>query len=160
MNPESEAFYTQYVTHHRTLPDIAQECGITPANLGLRAKALDIPIRGRGGPSHRANLAAADTAALAPAVIRPALAEIGGRDRLERFADASRYRTLTIAAERLGIQQFTLVNQINRIERELGTKLLIRAERGRPMRLTDDGARIVAVIRACQRRGWKQGPAT
>lgn len=152
--------YTQYVTHHRTLPDIAQECGITPANLGLRAKALDIPIRGRGGPSHRANLAAADTAALAPAVIRPALAEIGGRDRLERFADASRYRTLTIAAERLGIQQFTLVNQINRIERELGTKLLIRAERGRPMRLTDDGARIVAVIRACQRRGWKQGPAT
>ncbi|WP_232785205.1 helix-turn-helix domain-containing protein [Mycobacteroides franklinii] len=97
---------------------------------------------------------------MAPAVIRPALAEIGGRDRLERFADASRYRTLTIAAERLGIQQFTLVNQINRIERELGTKLLIRAERGRPMRLTDDGARIVAVIRACQRRGWKQGPAT
>lgn len=146
--------YTQYITHHRTLPDIAQECGITPANLGLRAKALGIPIRGRGGPSHRANLAAADIAASAPAVIRPALAEIGGRDRLERFADASRYRTLTIAAKRLGVHQFTLVNQLNRIERELGTKLLIRAERGRPMKLTDDGNRVVAAIRAWQGKGW------
>lgn len=148
--------YTQYVIHRRTLPDIAQECGITPANLGLRAKALGIPIRGRGGPSHRANLAAADTAVLAPAVIRPALEGIGGWERLQRFAAASGYRTLGVAAERLGVHQFTLVNQINRVEKELGTKLLERAERGRAMQLTDAGAHVVAAVRAYARQG---GPA-
>ncbi|WP_052585712.1 helix-turn-helix domain-containing protein [Mycobacteroides abscessus] len=81
---------------------------------------------------------------------------IGGRDRLERFAEASQYRTMTIAGERLSVHQFTLVNQINRIERELGTKLLVRAERGRPTRLIDTGAGVVAAVRAYARQG---GPA-
>ena len=67
---------------------------------------------------------------------------------------AMRYRTLTDAADSLGIDQVTLQNQINRIESELGTKLFIRAERCQPMRLTDDGAQVVATVRACQRRGW------
>ncbi|WP_349816923.1 LysR family transcriptional regulator [Mycobacterium antarcticum] len=52
------------------------------------------------------------------------------------------------------MHQFTLVNQINRIEHELGAQLLIRADRGRPMQLTDAGARAVATVRACQRKGW------
>ncbi|MGB5149162.1 MAG: LysR family transcriptional regulator [Mycobacterium sp.] len=48
-----------------------------------------------------------------------------------------------------------MVSQIDRIERDLGTTLLVRAERGRPMQLTDDGARAVATIRAWQRKGLR-----
>jgi len=46
---------------------------------------------------------------------------------------------------------------ISDVHRSWGTsKLLIRAERRRPMRLTDDGARVVAAIRACERTGRLQ----
>ncbi|WP_457135606.1 helix-turn-helix domain-containing protein [Mycobacteroides abscessus] len=140
--------YAEYVTHQRTLPDIARECGITPANLGLRARALGIPLRGRGGPSHQANLATVTAAAQAPHLIRRALVEIGGWERLQRLADASEYRTLREAAEGLGLSQSILVNQINRVEREFGEKMILRAKAGHPMQLTDIGIRVVATIRA------------
>ncbi|WP_082948694.1 LysR family transcriptional regulator [Mycobacterium sp. 1274756.6] len=113
-------------------------------------------MRGRGGPSHSATLSAQKAIADAPELIGPALAGIGGWERLQRFAAAAQHPTLTIAAEALQLNQFELVNQINRIERELGKRLLDRAERGRPMTLTDDGARGVAAVRACQRKGWQQ----
>jgi hypothetical protein len=147
--------YDQYVTKRRALPDIAEEAGMSTANMARWAETHAIPMRGRGGPSHSANLAAQRAVTEAPELIRPALAGIGGWERLQRFAAAGRHGTLTIAGEELGVHQFTLVNQINRIERELGMKLLIRAERGRPMELTEDGARVAATIRACQRKGLR-----
>ncbi|SKH67103.1 regulatory helix-turn-helix protein, lysR family [Mycobacteroides abscessus subsp. bolletii] len=140
--------YAEYVTHHRTLPDIAKECDITPANLSLRARALGIPLRGRGGPSHQANLTTIAAAAQAPKLIRPALREIGGWERLQRLADASEYRTLREAAENLGLSQSTLVNQINRLEHELGNRVLVRARPRSPMQLTRAGARVIVAIRA------------
>lgn len=143
--------YDQYVNNRRALPDIAEEAGMSTVNMARWAKTHAIPMRGRDGGSDSSTLAAERAAAEAPDLIRPALAGIGGRERLERFAAATRYRTLTVAAEKLGVHQFTLVNQINRIERELGTKLLVRAERGHPMKLTDDGARVVATVHAFQR---------
>lgn len=45
--------HEQYVTRTRTLPDIAAELGTSKSNLTRRAKALGIPLRGRGG-RHRA----------------------------------------------------------------------------------------------------------
>jgi hypothetical protein len=147
--------YDQYVNKRRALPDIAKEAGMSTANMARWAKTHAIPMRGRGGGSHSSTLGAERAAAQAPDLIRPALAGIGGWERLERFAATTRYSTLTVAAEKLGIRQFTLVNQINRIERELGTMLLVRAERSHPMQLTDDGARVVAAVRACQRKGWQ-----
>lgn len=139
--------YTEYVINRRALPDIAHEIGMSTPNMARWAKTHAIPMRGRGGPSHSASLNAESAAADAPELIRPALAGIGGWERLQRFAAAARYPTLTVAADELGVHQFTLVNQINRIERELGMKLLIRAERGRPMELTEYGARVTAAVR-------------
>lgn len=147
--------YDQYVTKRRALPDIAEEVGMSTANMARWAKTHAIPIRGRGGPSHSATLAAQFAVTEAPELIRPALAGIGGWERLQRYASAARHPTLAVAADELGVPQFTLVSQINRIERELGMTLLIRAERGRPMELTEDGARVAATIRACQRKGWR-----
>jgi hypothetical protein len=146
--------YDQYVNKRRALPDIANEAGMSTANMARWAKTHAIPMRGRGGGSHSSALAAESVAAEAPELIRPALAGIGGRERLERFAAATRYPTLTVAADRLGVGQAALVTQINRIERELDTRLLVRAERGHPMQLTDDGAQVVATVRACQRKHW------
>ena len=41
--------YEQYVTRARTLPDIAAELGTSKTTVTRRAKALGIPLRGRGG---------------------------------------------------------------------------------------------------------------
>ncbi len=155
MTIDRDWLYDQYINKRRALPDIAQEAGMSTANMARWAQTHAIPMRGRGGCSHSATLQAESVAATAPELLRPALAGIGGRERLERFAAAARHPTLTVAAEALGVQQFTLVNQIRRVERELGTTLLIRAERGHPMQLTDDGARVVATVRACRRKVWR-----
>jgi hypothetical protein len=150
---DREWLYDQYVTKRRALPDIAKETGMSTANMARWAKTHAIPMRRRGGCSHSARLAAESGAAQAPDLIKLALVGIGGRERLERFVAAARHPTLTVAAEELGVHHVTLVNQINRIESELGTTLLVRAERGHPMQLTDDGERVVATVRACQRKG-------
>lgn len=155
MTIDRDWLYDQYINKRRALPDIAQEAGMSTANMARWAQTHAIPMRGRGGCSHSATLQAESVAATAPELLRPALAGIGGRERLERFAAAARHPTLTVAAEALGVHQFTLVNQIRRVERELGTTLLIRAERGHPMQLTDDGARVVATVRACRRKVWR-----
>ncbi|MCW2688242.1 MAG: Bacterial regulatory helix-turn-helix protein lysR family, partial [Mycobacterium sp.] len=145
--------YDQYVNKRRALPDIAEEAGMSTSNMARWAKTYAIPMRGRGGPSHTASLAAQCAVAEAPELIRPALAGIGGWERLQRFAAASRYATLGGAAEALGVGKAALVTQINRIERELDKKLLHRAERGRPMELTEDGARVAAAVWATYSRG-------
>ncbi|WP_411154999.1 LysR family transcriptional regulator [Streptomyces sp. Iso 434] len=74
----------------------------------------------------------------------------GASERLRRFAAASAFPSLGAAASGLGLNTFTLVAQINRIERELGGPLLVRAERGRPMTLTPLGRRVLRAIRTSQ----------
>ena len=148
--------HTEYVLNRRTLPELAIEKGMSTMNMSRWAKLHNIPLRGRGGPSHRATLEAKRSANQAPKILTPALTGIGGWERLQRFAKASGYSTLTIAAFELRMDQFTLVNQINRIERELGTKLLERAERGRPMRLTKMGTTIVRAIRSYEGKQEKK----
>jgi uncharacterized protein YerC len=140
--------YQQYVTERRTLPDIAAECGMSTANMARWARIHDIPMRSRGGPSHRANLDAKAIAEKAPELLRPALTEIGGWERLQRFAAATDYPTLAIAAEQLGAR--ALVVQKLRLEADLGVQLFHRAQRGQPMRLTSDGRRVLAAIRKMQ----------
>jgi catechol 2,3-dioxygenase-like lactoylglutathione lyase family enzyme len=81
-----------------------------------------------------------------PPILRPALAGVGGWERLQRFAEAAHYRTLQIAAQELGLNQFALVDQINRIERDLGDKLLVRAKSGQPMKLTPFGSQVLSAV--------------
>ncbi|MFQ6329619.1 LysR family transcriptional regulator [Nocardia sp. CWNU-33] len=138
--------YDQYVNQRRALPDLAQETGMSPASMARWAKLHEIPMRSRGGPSHSANLNASLEAAAAPINLQPALTGIGGWERLRRFAAAASYPTLTAAAQALGIHQFTLVNQINRLERDLGGALLNRAERNRPMTTTALGDKVLTAI--------------
>lgn len=87
----------------------------------------------------------------APAVLRPALASTGGWERLQRFADATYYPTLTVAANELGLALGRLVIQTKRIERELGHQLIVRAERDHPMQLTGTGKRVVKAVEKLRR---------
>lgn len=52
--------YDQYVNRRRTLPDLAEEAGMSTANMARWAKEHAIPMRGRGGHSHRAALTRED----------------------------------------------------------------------------------------------------
>lgn len=131
--------YTEYVMHRRTLPDLAAEKGMSTANMSLWAKTHGTPLRKRGGPSHTANINAAQAAQNAPALLRPALTSIGGAERLSRFAAATSYSTVTAAAAALGLNQPVLQGQIARLEAELGGPLFTRAQRGHPMALTHLG---------------------
>ncbi|WP_293002609.1 TniQ family protein [Mycobacterium sp.] len=145
---DADWLYQQYVTERRTLPDIAAECGMSTSNLARWARIHHIPMRSRGEPSHRANIDAKVLAAFSPTLLRPALAKIGGWERLQRFAAATAYPTLTIAAEQLGAR--ALVAQKQRLETDLGVELLHRAQRGQPMQLTKDGQRVLDAVRAMQ----------
>ena len=146
--------YDQYVNNRRALPDIAAEAAMSTTTLANWARFHAIPLRARGGASHSATLAAEHAAAAAPALIRPALRGIGGRERLERFAAAADFPNLSIAATELGVHSSTLFTQINRLEKDLNVTLFTRAERGHRMQLTAEGSQVVATIRACRGVGW------
>lgn len=134
--------HEQYVTHHRTLEDLADECGMSVANMARWARVHHIPVRRLS--RHDPQQLAADHRI--PEILHPALSGVGGLERLTRFVDASRYPTLTLAAQELGLNQFALVAQVNRIERDLGNAVLVRAVSGRPMQLTGFGAEVVTAV--------------
>jgi DNA-binding transcriptional LysR family regulator len=139
--------HEQYVTHRRTLPDLARETGMSTANMNRWAHIHNIPLRTRGEPSHQQHLREINRASEAPKILRPALSGVGGWTRLQRFAAASDYPTIGAAAKALAANQSALTTQINRLERELCGQLLVRAERGSHMQLTAHGERVVAAVR-------------
>ena len=141
----------QYVDRGRTLPDLACEKNMSTSNMARWAHVHQIPLRPRGGASHDSFLRSTDQAADLPAEIRRALTSPYAWQRLERFAAATGYRTLSEAAGRLGITQSALVTQINRLERDIGGLLLERAERGRPMSPTPLGEQVVAALHRINR---------
>ena len=147
--------YSEYVDHQRTLPELATEKGMSTANMARWAHHHQIPLRSRGGPSHTATLTAGKAARSAPALLRPALAGIGGAERLARFAAASQYPTVTEAAAAMKLHQGVLQQQINRLAADLGGPLLTRAQRDHPMTTTPLGRR---VLRAWHR--WTEPACT
>jgi hypothetical protein len=70
------------------------------------------------------------------------LAQVGGAERVSRFAAVSGYPSVTAAASALKLHQPVLHRQIAWLETELGGPLLTRTERGHSMTLTDLGARV------------------
>ncbi|MBB4854032.1 hypothetical protein HNP40_001412 [Mycobacteroides chelonae] len=143
---ERDWLYTQYVINGRTLPELAAETGMSTPNMARWAKVHHVPMRGRGTPSHTAHLQDRRRSENAPGILKPALAGTGGIERLSRFATASTYPTLRAAAHQMRVGQFALVSQISRLERELDGPLLVRAQYGKPMVLTELGASIIAAF--------------
>ena len=143
--------FEQYVGCRRTLPDLAREKNMSTANMARWAHFHQIPLRPRGGASHDSSLRTNDQAADLPKPIDKALTSPYAWQRLNRFATATGYQTLSEAAEHLGITQATLVTQINRLEGDIGGPLLERAERGRPMSPTALGEQVLAALQRVER---------
>lgn len=149
---DPEWLYDQYVKQARPLPAIAKDCGVSTSAVSRWAHQSGIPLRHRGGPSHEDALATAQQSAQAPELIRPALQSAGGLQRLRRFLQLALCGTVTQAAAELKTSQAVLSVQISRLEREIGGQLLVRAQRGRPMELTDLGREVVADMHAYTER--------
>jgi hypothetical protein len=138
--------YEQYVDRGRTLPDLAREKNMSTANMARWAHHHQIPLRPRGGGSCDSALRTTDQASDLPDPIAKSLTSPYAWQRLNRFAAAVGYQTLSEAAEHLGVAQSALVIQINRLERDIGGSLLERAERGRPMTPTALGEQVLAAL--------------
>ncbi|MFJ7591510.1 TniQ family protein [Streptomyces sp. NPDC097617] len=147
---ERDWLIEEYVHRRRTLPDLAREKGMSTANMARWAHAHKIPLRPRGGGSHDTALRVTEKRAETPALLRKALTSPYAWQRIERFLAASGYPTICEAARALGINQPTLVIQINRLEKDLGQLLIERAERGRAMKLTAFGKKVAAAARNIQ----------
>jgi hypothetical protein len=143
---DREWLYEQYVGQGRTLPDLAREKNMSTANMARWAHLHQIPLRPRGGASHDSSLRTISQTTDLPAPIAKALTSPYAWQRLSRFAAAIGYRTLGEAAGHLGITQSALVTQVNGLERDIGGRLLERAERGRPMSPTPLGEQVLAAL--------------
>ena len=141
---------TEYVVHRRTLPDLAAEKGMTTMNMSRWAQRHGSRVDPRPGQHRRQPQTTEDTER-APALLRPALRQIGGAARLNRFETVLRYPTLTAAAADLGLRQAVLTSQITRLEHDLGAALMQRAQRGHPMTITEHGAKVLRAWKAWKR---------
>ncbi|WP_435238463.1 TniQ family protein [Streptomyces sp. YPW6] len=142
---ERDWLHDQYVVHRRTLADLAREKGMNHRTMARWARRHEIPLRRGGVPA--AAYRAPDWAARAPEFLRDALTAPYAWKWLEVVVAAMPYATMTKAAQGLGIHHSTLIKKVNELERDLGHPLIERAERGRGMRLTLFGTRVVDAVR-------------
>ncbi|MFE1728768.1 TniQ family protein [Streptomyces bacillaris] len=143
--------FEQYVNQRRTLPDLAREKGTSVANMTRWAHRHGVPLRPRGGRSHRSALHSADAALRQPEILRKAFTGRHAEQRLRRFARCLAYPTLTEAAHNMGIHPPVLINQVRLLEQDLGQPLLKRAECNRAMQATEFGQMVVVAVKEMDR---------
>jgi molybdenum-dependent DNA-binding transcriptional regulator ModE len=132
----------EYVERNRTTADIATELGASAVTVARRLRENGIVVRARGGASHRASLTA--TEAL-PEPLAAAARGQHGPGRVRRFRVLARARSITRAAESLGMLPGTLTTQLTLLERDCGGALLIRSTRThQSQQLTSLGRRLLA----------------
>lgn len=77
-----------------------------------------------------------------------------GWTRLERFAIAMTYPTLTKAAAAIGINRTTLIEQLHHLENDVGTTFFHRAgSNGQPHRPTRRGTALLQTLARVERFG-------
>lgn len=136
----------QYLRELRTFPEIAAEIGVSASGLARWARRRNIQRRGRGIQNHSASLNAQRQARSSPPLLKAAMAEPGGWERLQRFRRVARFPSFDLAAESIGTTPCTLSRQIRRLERETGGTLIHRATRAQPMTVTEHGAAVLQAI--------------
>ena len=118
-------FEREYWDKRRTLPDIADELGMSAGNLSRRAKEAGIPVRARGGGSHEFTFEEADLAKI-PRPLRDALRGRAVLGRLERFLTLSQSDSIGKAARSTGSHMSVFSIQLARLEADTGLELLRR----------------------------------
>jgi hypothetical protein len=146
----------QYLVKRRSFPDIAAECGTSEMTVTRCAREYGIPARPPGVTSHPQMITA-----LAPTLhrdIRRAVeGGLHGWQRLHRFRAVMAFSTIDTAADHLGVDQSTLVRQLQRLETDIGDALYHRATTTQDMRPTKRGT---ALLRALDHPEAQQHLAT
>lgn len=146
INVDADWVKKQYLDELRTFPEIAAEIGVSASGLTRWARRRKIQRRGRGSQNHAAALNARRRARSVPPLLKAAMAETGGWERLHRFKHVACFPSLDLAAESIRTTPCTLSRQIRRLERETGGTLIHRATRRRPMTVTKHGASVLQAI--------------
>jgi transposase-like protein len=146
INVDPDWVKAQYLSELRTFPDIAAEIGVSAAGLTRWARRRNIRRRGRGSHNHSAALNAQRRARSSPPLLKAAVAQPGGWERLQRFRRVVTLSSFDLAAESIGTTPCTLSRQIGRLERETGGTLIQRATRARPMTVTEHGLTVLQAI--------------
>jgi TniQ/Bacterial regulatory helix-turn-helix protein, lysR family len=146
---DPEWLHDQYITHGRSLSELARERHISISVIVKCARDSGIPLRrlSRYSPT------TLSTQNNVPKMLVPALATQGGWERLQRLTVIAHHTSLAAAESDLGVRHATLGLQIRRIERDLGGAVLVRATGLRPLRLTPLGKRAVAGVNDLIARG-------
>ncbi len=132
----------QAVTHNRTNGDIGAELGLSHETIRRRLKDLDIAGHAFGSAGHVVtNLRHPEL----PHDIRRAVeGQRNGWQRLHRFQQMLDYPSMNSAAQALGLHMQNLNLQIQRLETDIGARLLHRApHRYAPMVPTARGQRVL-----------------
>jgi DNA-binding transcriptional LysR family regulator len=96
--------------------------------------------------NHPASLNALRRTRSSPPLLKAAILQPGGWERLQRFRRVVNFSSFDLAAESIGTTPCTLSRQIGRLERETGGTLIERATRARPMRVTEHGWTVLHAI--------------
>ncbi|WP_248489966.1 LysR family transcriptional regulator [Tsukamurella sp. PLM1] len=137
----------QYIDRCRTLPDIAQELGMSTSNLARWARRHQVPLRPRGGASHAASLTSDDGQPTPRQWVRSAVTNETTRERLEQFRHAADHPSIASAARQLHMTPEALRYRIKALERATGHAFIIPAEHDRPMKVTPYGLSVLAALR-------------
>ncbi|WP_171055137.1 TniQ family protein [Mycobacterium sp. DBP42] len=133
---------TEYTTNHRSYADLAHELNVSVSVIANRVKEYGIESRGVGWRTVedvRANGAI-------PALLITAVVGQGGWERLQHFVAAVEHLSYTNAAQHLGMHRSVLSQQIRRIERDLGHRLVEPATDCKPLKLTHFGRVVCAAV--------------
>ncbi|HJQ45768.1 MAG TPA: TniQ family protein [Amycolatopsis sp.] len=135
----------QYLVKHRSFPDIAAECGISDMTVIRCAHEYGIASRPSGVSSHPQMVTKLATT-LHPDIRRAVEGGLHGWQRLHRFQAVMRFPTIDTAADHLGIDQSTLVRQLQRLEADIGTTIYHRATTTQDMRPTQRGRALLRAL--------------
>jgi hypothetical protein len=128
---------TEYLDRRRTLNDIAAGLAVSQGAVIRLLRAAGVPLRARGGGSHRSSIAAPDGM---PEPLASAVMGQAGVDRVRRFQVVSRAQSIGEAARTLGARQSAVTTQLIKLERACSGPLLVRSTRDRrPQELTPLG---------------------
>jgi DNA-binding transcriptional LysR family regulator len=135
----------QYLTQRRSFPAIAADLGVSEMTVIRAARAASIAARPSGITSHPDMLT--DLGEDYPLDLRRAVnGQLGGWQRLRRFRQAMQHPSLTTAARHTGAHVSALINQIRRLEHDIGATLINRGTVTTPMTPTTRGAQLLQLL--------------
>lgn len=136
----------RYQVDRLTMREIAAEVGCHTMTISRHLERAGIETRPRGSAS-RATALRPDPRAGDSTLLRAVLIGQGSVERARRFLIVTRYKSISAAADQLGIADSVLGTQMKRLSQDAGGALMLHAGGNRPLRVTPLGRRLAKDLR-------------